>query len=202
VVDLRRRFALSFLFLWILFSLYPDPALLIKSVWRIFYPPVQPEAVVDLLEGNAFDDPAEMENFVLREIPYVHDWESYGVPWYFPTVTEVLEKRTGDCKSRFIVLASSFERMGVDYGISLSPTHIWAEYDGKAENITENRRVAFYEEEGFRLPQIDIRRSFEVFYRAFWETMPLERKILLLQGTVFFLFVSFLPQPRTKGGIS
>ena len=105
-----RIFAVCFLVVWILFVLYPQPYNLFKSVYRLFNHPVNPQAEgVQLLAKEVADmDLSEAESFILKSIPYDHDWNVYGMPWYFPKAEEVLTRGRGDCKSRFIITASVF----------------------------------------------------------------------------------------------
>ena len=110
------------------------------------------------------------------------------MPWYFPTVEEVLEKGEGDCKARALVLASIFELKNIPYRLNLSPIHAWVDYEGKAETSIENARVKFYQqdpetgERWFQLPEIDLREIMDSFRRGFWHPMPDGRKALLISG--------------------
>jgi len=182
----RRYFPLLAL-LWILVVLYPNPLNLIVSLQRAFNPNIAP-ASVESLSRDLPSDPAAIENAVLQQIPYSHDWESYGMPWYVPTVGEVLERGEGDCKARTLVLASLFEAKGIPYRISWSPIHMWVDYEGKEETAIENPRVEFYQqdpetgERSFQLPKIPFSEVMHSFWQGFWDPMPGVRKALLLFG--------------------
>jgi hypothetical protein len=182
----RRYFPLLAL-VWVLVVLYPNPLNLIVSLQRAFNPSIDP-ASVESLSRDLPSDPAAIENTVLQQIPYSYDWESYGMPWYVPTVEEVLERGEGDCKARTLVLASLFEAKGIPYRISWSPIHMWVEYEGKKETAIENPRVEFYQqdpetgERSFQLPKIPFSEVMHSFWEGFWDPMPGVRKALLLFG--------------------
>ena len=182
----RRYFPLIFI-LWIVFVLYPNPLNLIISIQRVINFDTDPAAVESIL-SDLPSDPADIEKAVLAMIPYRHDWELYGMPWYCPTVEQVLEKGKGDCKARALVLASVLEAKNVTYQVRSSPMHIWADYEGKNETSTENAQVEYYQydpetgERRFQIPQIKLREAMHYFGDAFWDPMPDSRKALLLSG--------------------
>lgn len=192
-----RRIAVVFSLFWIFFVLYPLPTNLGKSVYRVFDPPVNPGAVKEMV--SLFPGPPEphlLERFVLDYLPYKYDWQAYGMPWYFPTPEEALDTDKGDCKSRMIVMASLFEALAIPYELYVSPVHIWISYEGKVETEVENKAAAMftYDGEEFRLklPQVDWTENFNLFWEAFWVYMPLERKIMLVSGLIFSLYLFFI----------
>jgi len=182
----RRYFPLIFI-LWILFVLYPNPLNLIISIQRVFNFDADPGAVEFML--NDFpSDPAAIEEAVLAGIPYRYDWELYSMPWYFPTVGEVLERGEGDCKARALVFASVLEAKSIPYQVHSSPMHVWVEYEGKQETSIENAQVEFYQydpktgERQFRMPDIGPGKLMDYWQRQFWTPMPDGRKALLISG--------------------
>ena len=85
-----RRYFPLIVILWILFVLYPNPLNLIISIQRVLNFDADPGAVEFML--NDFpSDPIAVEKAVLAGIPYRYDWELYSMPWYCPTIEEVLE---------------------------------------------------------------------------------------------------------------
>jgi hypothetical protein len=182
----RRYFPLIFI-LWILFVLYPSPVNLIASVQRVLSFDADPGAVEFML-NDLPSEPAEIEKAVLAGIPYHCDWELYGMPWYCPTIKQVLERERGDCKARALVLASVLEAKNIPYQIHSSPMHIWVDYENKQETSIENVQVEFYQydpETGkrqFQIPQIKLREAMDYFGDAFWDPMPDGRKALLVSG--------------------
>jgi hypothetical protein len=182
----RRYFPLIFI-LWILFVLYPNPLNLIISIHRALNLDADPGAVEFML--NDFpSDPAAIEKAVLAKIPYRCDWELYSMPWYCPTVEEVLERGEGDCKARALVLASVLEAKNILYQVNSSPTHTWVNYEGKQETSIENTQVEFYQydpetgERQFQFPEIGLSDLMNSWRRQLWAPMPDGRKALLISG--------------------
>jgi hypothetical protein len=188
--------------LWILLVLYPNPLNLGISVYRVFYPDIDPSAVDPLL-ADLPDDPADIEREILLRVPYHYDWEVHGMPWYFPTVQSVVENGTGDCKARAIVLASVFERLGIPYKFNSSFVHVWVEYQGKAENVFENPEARFYQQDPetgrrmFQLPHVEWRLWLESTKDGLWVVMPLVRKILLVGGIALLVAARLLLRRNT-----
>lgn len=182
-----RRYFPLILALWLLLVLYPNPFTLALSIHRASVFQVDPGAV-DFILADLPSDPEAIEKVVLTMIPYRYDWEVYKVPWYFPTVKEVLERGQGDCKARALILASIFKARGIPYRVNLSPIHIWIDYQGKEETPIENARVMFLQQDPetgrriFQIPRIGIDEVLESFRQAFWSPMPQERRLLLLLG--------------------
>ncbi len=184
---------------WTLLVLYPNPFLLLSSIYRLKNPPVMPIQISDLnleLEGAA---PHEIEQFVYKRIPYQFDWQVYNMPWYFPTLEEALEKENGDCKARYLLFASLLEGMEIPYQKNISLTHIWVGYEGKTESRLENSSESMIMVDEFgrariTLPRPNLERSKQSFIRGFWEVMPTDRKFMLLGGYPL-IFGIFLLQP-------
>jgi len=187
--------------LWILIVLYPNPLRLAASVQRLADPSVDPGAVQTLAETLP-SEPSAIERAVLDSVPYSYDWEVHAMPWYFPTVDEVLENGQGDCKARAIVLASVLEAKGIPYRIRSSPMHVWVDDDGKGENAIENPEAGFYEvspqtgARSLRLPGIDLAEFADAFWQGFWPPMPIARKALLVSGLVILVSARAM-WPRT-----
>jgi hypothetical protein len=189
----RRYFPLIFI-LWILFVLYPNPLNLVISIHRVLNFDADPNAV-EFMVNNVSSDPVDIEKAVLAKIPYRHDWEVYGMPWYCPTTEQVLEKGEGDCKGRALVLASVLEAKNITYEIRSSPMHIWVDYEGKHETSIENAQVEFYQydpETGarqFQVPHIKLSEANDAFWETFWGPMPEARKALLISGLLALIAV-------------
>ncbi len=183
------RFFPLLLVLWVLLVLYPNPVRLVVSVQRLIDPGVDAPAVESVSAGLPAD-PAAIEDAVLESIPYRYDWEVYGIPWYFPTLDEVLEKGEGDCKGRALVLASVLEAKDIPYSLNTSPIHVWVDYEGKEETDVENQDAGFYKidpetgQRSFGLPSIDLIEVLDTFWEGFWSPMPAMRKALLTAGLI------------------
>ena len=182
----RRYFPLIFI-LWLLFVLYPNPLNLIISIQRVLNFNADTGAVESML-NDLPSDPADIEKAVLARIPYRHDWEVYSMPWYCPTIEQVLERGDGDCKARALVLASVLEAKSIPYQVHSSPMHVWVEYEGKQETSIENAQVEFYQydpetdERRFQIPDIGPGRLTHYWQQQFWAPMPDGRKALLISG--------------------
>jgi hypothetical protein len=182
----RRYFPLIFI-LWILFVLYPNPLNLIISIQRVLNFDADPGAVEFML-NDLPSDPVAIEKAVLAKIPYRYDWELYNMPWYCPTVEQVLERGAGDCKARALVLASVLEAKNITYQVHSSPIHIWVDYEGKNETSIENAKVEFYQydpetgERRFQIPEISLGKLMDYWRQQFWTPMPDGRKALLILG--------------------
>lgn len=173
--------------IWIIIILYPNPFMLITSLERLPNPPVNSD--LPLSVDKLSSDPDEIENFVISYIDYEYDFEVYGVPWYIPHPSEVIEKGKGDCKSRAIVLASILEQKNITYSFRVSPVHFWVDYPGKTEtNFTkkyENASNALYSDGEWRLPELmELQTYYDSWKTALWDSMPFVRKILLIGGLV------------------
>ncbi len=184
-----RLVGVVFFFVWVLLTLYPSPMDLARSVYRVFNPPVDAEyaAAFSALFADAVNA-HEIDTLVRSEFPYQYDWVTYNRPWYFPTVQEAFAAMAGDCKTQLLVLASVLESRGIPYSFSVSPTHVWVEYDGKPVNRIENAQVAMFSSGSdrslMRPSQFDFARSFDSFWTAFWGYMPARVKLSLLIGLV------------------
>jgi hypothetical protein len=182
----RRYFPLIFI-LWILFVLYPNPLNLIVSIHRVLNFDADPGAVESML-NDLPSDPVAIESAVLARIQYRYDWELYSMPWYFPTVKQVLERGEGDCKARALVLASVLEAKNISYQVRASPIHIWVDYENKQETSIENAQVEYYQydpetgERQFQIPHIAVSEVTDSFRQGFWDPMPDGRKALLISG--------------------
>lgn len=182
------RGSCGLMLLWTLLVLYPNPQRLIVSVPRAWTPPVDAAAVHDLA-ATLPDDPRMIEDFVITSlVPYAVPWQTYGVPWYVPTVSEVLAQGEGDCQARAIVLASLLEAKGIPATFVGSFDHLWVDYPGKQATASENAGVAIVAQQPngayrFQWPEIvDWRASWVIERAYFWDAMPTERFIVLLAG--------------------
>ncbi len=186
---MRKNLILFGVFLFFLLpflSLYPNPTHFTVSVYRVFNPPVDPYLIGNIAKRFDGMNHDKIEKLVKVAFPYRYDWETYNLPWYFPTVGEAIAKREGDCKTRMIIFSSILEYHELPYTILASPTHIWVEYEGKKSTDSENLEVTMIASSpgaGYSVtsPQkIKWGSSSRSFWRGFWKHMPLERKYLFL----------------------
>jgi hypothetical protein len=190
----RRRLAyLVVMLAWIGFILYPDPRVFFSSAKRLVTPPVDPTAVTELARTLP-DDAAAIEAFSQQHVRYDNPWRLYGVPWYFPTVDDVLRDQAGDCQAEAILTASILEAKGLPYTLRYAFDHVWVDYEGKVAAGLEDPARSFMADEGEgwfaklpeKLPWRDIVRERVEFH---WYPMPAEQKGALLAGLLVLLFV-------------
>jgi hypothetical protein len=172
---------------WIFVILYPDPAVLVHSVRDILHPAIDPGAVRDLAR-HLPNDPRVIESVVANKlVPYSYDWQTNGVPWYFPSARDVVRERRGDCESRAILLASILTAKGIPNHLRMSFDHIWVDYPGKRANALENSGVMLAERRHghfvFHWPRnFNLAQEVSDQVAIYWTPAPPARKALLLAG--------------------
>jgi hypothetical protein len=198
---LRLLAALVFFF----FVLYPNPLVLVRSIEHIRHPAIDPQVVAPLARTLP-NDPRLIEQAVLTRImPYAYDWQSAGVPWYFPTTREALAQGRGDCESRAVVLASILAYKHIPYALRMSFDHIWVDYPGHQATALENSGVQIaVREHGhyvFHWPR-DFHLGAEVDAQIanYWTPMPLGRRALLFGGLLAIVFVNGLVSWARRAG--
>ncbi len=192
-MKLRVLAALVFFF----FVLYPDPMMLVRSIEHIEHPSIDPAAVAGIARTLP-NDPRLIEQVVLTRIePYAYDWQTAGVPWYFPTTREALAQGRGDCESRAVVLASILAYKHIPYQLRMSFDHIWVDYPGHVNTAIENPGVQLAVRQNghyvFHWPK-DFHLGAEVNAQVaiYWTPMPLGRKLLLFGGLVAIALVNVI----------
>lgn len=66
-----------------------------------------------------------VQQVVGEHIPYMWDWDNWGVMLYLPTVDEALTRGREDCDGRAVVAASLLRRMGHDAWLVTDVLHMW-----------------------------------------------------------------------------
>lgn len=186
---------------WTLLVCYPLPWLLPISLYRVVSPPVDAASVSGLSQEIEASDPAAIENAVLNRIPYQYDWETYGVPWYFPTPAQAIQRGAGDCKARFVVLASVLEHRGIPYRQRFSAMHFWVDYEGKDGSGVEAPDLSLLvrdEEGNLRLQRgrTEWDQVWQSIREAGWDAMPTVRKWLMFSGWAVVLIRMHRPAGR------
>jgi len=175
--------------------LYPNPLLLLRAAQHAWSPPIAPEAVQQLAVRLP-DDPQAVERYVEQYlVRYEVPWQTYGVPWYFPNVDEVLARGVGDCQAQAIVLASVLRAKGIPARLVGSLDHLWVEYSGKQSNAYENASIALAAQSAdgsyaLRWPEWNLRESWAIERAYFWDAMPWPRRALLLAGWAVLLLAA------------
>ncbi len=187
----RRFLVLLFIGLWIGAVVYPDPRPFFASVARLRTPPVDSSAVVGLAAALP-DDYKRIEDFSLDYVEYQPAWTIYRLPWYFPTVAEVLRDRAGDCQARALLAASIFAAKGMPYTLRYSFDHVWVDYPGKLPPEMEDPATSFVADDGggwlAKLPsRIPLWSIITVRVGYHWTPMPLLQKIIIVLGAVLIM---------------
>jgi hypothetical protein len=196
---ISRRLRLLAAFVFVLFVLYPNPVTLVRSIDHGLHPQVDPQAVAAVAKTLP-NNPRLIEQAVLTRImPYAYDWQSSGVPWYFPTTREALAQGRGDCESRALVLASILAYKHIPYQLRMSFDHIWVDYRGHRATALENPGVTlaarvnghyvFHWPRDFHLgPEINAQIA------NYWTPAPIGRRVLLFGGLIAIVFANALVQ--------
>lgn len=188
------RTSLVFLGLvWVLVMLYPDPAVLVRSMNNLLTASADVGAA-EQLAAQMPSDPNVIERYVLS-MPYENDWETYGVPWYFPTASEALAMERGDCEARAMIMTSVLTAKNIPNQLRMALNHIWVDYPGKLPNEMENPEL---EIGGFRQSslfvqapqQFDGRQVLTEQFDITWSGMPLWRLVALVIGLGAILTVN------------
>jgi hypothetical protein len=115
---------------WML-TVYPKPALLVRTTTRFVHLPIEPAAVAHI-STTLPNDPAYIEDWVRKEIVYdANDYAGWGVIFYIASPEEVLRRGRAPCYGRAVVLASILEDKGISYRVFHTAFHTWVEYEGR-----------------------------------------------------------------------
>ena len=191
-IPLRRRvLTLIALLLFAGFVLYPDPTRLLVSIKRLVRFPVD-AAAVEPIARTLPNNYQAVENYALATVPWANAWKVYGMPWYFPTVQQVIADRAGDCQGQALLIASILSAKGMPYTIRYSFDHVWIDYPGKTANALEDPATSFVSNQGkgwlARLPDhIPLRSIVDQRVAFHWTPMPSDRKVMLALG-LFSIF--------------
>jgi hypothetical protein len=186
--------SVAMLILWTFIVCFPNPYIFVRNEVRYLRPPIDP-SVIELIEGEIPDEPAEIEEFVKTLVKYKYDWRNYGVFDYVSTPRQAVTRRSGDCEDRAIVLASLFEAKNIPYSLRASLIHYWVEYSGKKPSRIENEDVTFFKKvDGkyrLKLPDLSqLGRYLDI--RKEWRIVPTSRKVLMISGWLAIIFWGYL----------
>jgi len=187
----RHLLVLVLVAAWIGAVVYPDPRPFFNSISRLRNPPVDAQAAAEMAAGLP-NDYKVIEDRVADYVAWEPAWTVYGLPWYFPTVGEVIADRAGDCQAEAILTASIFEAKGMPYTLRYSFDHVWVDYPGNEATALEDRTTSFVSDGGegwaAALPtKIPIRTILQERIAYHWAPMPPFRKVLLLGGFVVII---------------
>jgi hypothetical protein len=184
---LRHFLVVLFVCLWIGAVVYPDPRPLVTSIGRLGNPPVDGPAVAGIA-ATLPDDYKVIEDYSLDYVKYTPAWTVYGLPWYFPSIQEVVRDHAGDCQARALLAASIYQAKGMPYTLRYSFDHVWVDYPGKQAPDMEDPATSFVADDGggwlTKLPtRIPLWSIIKVRVAYHWTPMPLLQKIMILIGS-------------------
>jgi hypothetical protein len=184
---LRHVLVVVLVVVWIGAVVYPDPRPFFTSVARLRHPPVDALAAADVAAGLP-NNYKTIEDFSNTYVTWKPAWTVYGLPWYFPTVKELLADHAGDCQAQALLMASILSAKGMPYTLMYSFDHVWVDYPGRQVTQLEDPATAFVSNAGkgwlawlpHRLPLWSILKVRVAYH---WTPMPLMDKILILLGS-------------------
>ncbi len=176
---------------WVGAIVYPDPRPFFISLSRLRNPPIDAQAVAEIAAGLP-DDHKAVEEYVDGYVVWTPAWTVYGLPWYFPTVEEVIAKRAGDCQAEAILTASIFKAKDLPYTLRYSFDHVWVDYPGKGVTALEDPATSFVSDEGEgwlvglpgKIPIWTILKQRTAYH---WTPMPLLQKLLIVFGILVII---------------
>lgn len=171
---------------WVGAVVYPDPRPFFSSIARLRNPPVDAEAAAEMA-ATLPDDYKFIDDYVAGYVPWKSAWVVYGLPWYFPTVSEVIADQAGDCQAQAVLTASILEAKGMPYTLHYSFDHVWVDYPGKEVTNLEDPATSFVSDEGegwlSSLPdKFPIWTILKTRVGYHWTPMPGVQKLLILLG--------------------
>lgn len=172
--------------MWVGAVVYPDPRPFFNSISRLRNPPVNAEAAAQMASA-LLDDYKAVEAYVKAYVPWMPAWTVYGLPWYFPTVPEVIADQAGDCQAQTVLMASILEAKGMPYILRYSFDHVWVDYPGKEVTALEDPATSFVSDEGEgwsaglpeKFPVWTILKTRVAYH---WTPMPSVQKLLIILG--------------------
>lgn len=176
---------------WVGAVVYPDPRPFFNSIVRLKNPPVDAGAAAGIAAALA-DDYKVVERYVSSYVPWESAWDIYGLPWYFPTVPEVIADRAGDCQAQAVLMASILEAKGMPYTLRYSFDHVWVDYPGREVTALEDPATSFVSNEGEgwlgSLPEkFPIGTIIKQRVAYHWTPMPFVQKFLILLGAAVII---------------
>jgi hypothetical protein len=185
---LRHLLVIALVIFWIGAVVYPNPRPFFESVSRLRHPPVDGQAAAGLA-AQLPDDYKAVESFVAGYVPWKPAWTVYNLPWYFPTVAEVVRDKAGDCQAQALLMASILEAKGMPYTLMYSFDHVWVDYPGRVVTTLEDPSTSFVADNGkgwlASLPdKFPTGTIIKVRVAYHWTPMPFAQKSLIVIGAL------------------
>lgn len=184
-MDMKKILITSALIILVLF---PSPFIISENYQRLQDPPIDPQSIENTTDIP--DKPQEIERWVENNTKYQYDFKTYGSVWYIPKPGQTLEKGKGDCKARAILLASIFEKKGIDYELHVSMFHWWVSYEDNNGTWSEDRSTSLKKGDEWTMPDLGrtIEKMWSVkeeYYKMIWGSMPNLRQLFLLTSLAY-----------------
>lgn len=188
---LRHLLVFALVVVWIGAVVYPNPRPFIESLSRLRQPPIDGEAAAGLA-AQLPDDYKAIDDFVSGYVVWQPAWTVYNLPWYFPTVAEVVRDQAGDCQAQALLMASILQAKHMPYTLMYSFDHVWVDYPGRQVTALEDPATSFVSSQGTgwlgslpkKLPIGDIFRARVAYH---WTPMPLLQKVLIIAGSLLIV---------------
>ncbi len=154
---------------------------------RLRHPPVDAQAAAGVA-AKLPNDYKVIEDFSNSYVHWLPAWNVYGLPWYFPTVTEVLADHAGDCQAQALLMASILKAKGMPYTLMYSFDHVWVDYPGRLVTKLEDPATSFVSNAGkgwlALLPtKFPLWTYVKVRVNFHWTPMPFLLKLLIVLGS-------------------
>ena len=172
----------------VILILFPSPLIIYKNYQRLQNPPIQPQSIENT--SDIPDNPQKIEDWVEKNTEYQYDFKVHGSVWYIPTPEQTLKKGKGDCKARAILLASIFEKKGIDYELHISMFHWWVSYENNNSTWAEDNSTSLKKGDEWTYPDIveTLEKMWSVkeeYYKIIWGSMPNLRQLFLLTSLAY-----------------
>lgn len=172
----------------ILFVLFPSPFIISENYQRLQDPPIDPQSIENT--SDIPDKPQKIERWVENNTEYQYDFKVHGSVWYIPKPEQTLKKGKGDCKARAILLASIFEKKGIDHELHISMFHWWVSYEDNNGTWSEDRSTSLKKGDEWTMPDLGrtIEKMWSVkeeYYKMIWSSMPNLRQLFLLTSLTY-----------------
>jgi hypothetical protein len=142
---------------------------------------------------NHLSEPRLVARFVLRKIMYVTDYENWGNIEYWPTATEVWQRRQEDCDGRAIFATSLLRSRGFNSArMVVSLDHMWVRVN---ENEKQPGKAPHYIALLNPNPHLSIELHEHSFWADAWDLLKAFLHPRNLWETISNLFAD-IPAPR------
>lgn len=179
----------------VLVCYFPRYDMLVSSSYHAWYQPTQSDQIAKIAATLPKDGPA-IERYVKETlVPYDIPWNTYHLPWVYPSVDMALNAAQGDCQAQFIVLSALLDAKHIPHRMRASLDHIWVEYPGRVVTspIEMPAKVIVTRDsngtETFDLSKIEWLQSARSEWEYFVTPMPLLYRLTICLGYAAMVLV-------------